>query len=109
MSTAVDAPVSVGAAVRPRRAPPAEKPAKGGPARKDKLSKEIQDIMVKDAAKMAARKQKEAEAKKSAGTEVKKRKKNRRNKDSDVEDAKPADADNKKEKNSAAPKKGYKA
>jgi hypothetical protein len=26
-----------------------------------------------------------------------------------VEDAKPADADNKKEKNSAAPKKGYKA
>jgi hypothetical protein len=66
MSTAVASPVSVGAAVRPRRDPPAKKPAKRGPVRKDELSKEIQDIIVKDAAKMAARKQKEAEAKKSA-------------------------------------------
>ena len=72
------------------------------PARNAELSKELQDIMVRDAAKMAALKQKKAEAMKAAGIEAKKRKKNRRNKDSAMVAINLADASNKKTKSRQA-------
>ncbi len=60
--------------------------------------------MIRDAAKMAARKQKKAEAMKAAGIEATtKRKKNRRNKDSAMMvETKPADASSKKAKKPAS-------
>ena len=104
MSTAVAvAPVSLGATAattaRQRHGASATKPVRNA-----ELSKELQEIIVRDAAKVAARKQKQAEMLKAAGIEATKRRKNRRIKDSAMVEINLADASNKKIKKPATKK-----